>query len=705
MNATATTWRLALRLARSPHPRQRLRAVLLGTTAAVVAVTALFTAGLLHMLGEERQRFEARSMEFTASAEDAVLRVDQRTDSWGTTSYPVVWFDPVDEADPRALPPGLASWPEPGGWAVSPGLVELAGQHPELAERFPNAHVLADEGVRHPGELLAYRLMPEGGALGAGAVWVTGFGGGTIAIGEDTELDLTGLTLAISALIVLPLVLLAATATAVSAPPRAHRLALLRALGVPRRRRRRLVVAEAAFIVLPGLALGSLVWALAGPRVTGLPVVDRPVADWALVPPWWSFAAVLTVLAVLFAVLTVAGERRRRPGEHAATPRPRAGRPRLALVRTAPVAAGLALLAAAFFRDGASSTTTTLAGALLLAAGVPLALPVIARRAGERIARGATAPARMLAGRRLQYDPRSAVRPLYGIAALLVLSPVIAAWSTTVRELDPPVPPDPTAEAVEVRGALEHADADALLRDLPGAVAAPLTYTDTGSLRLGATCSQLARLLERPACAAEGDLLPEAEERIERLLGHVSFSVTLVRGEVTEPTSRDSLLVIAPRDPDFEPAVRAAALAQPAALTVTSETDRQLTEPALVAWIFGGVTLFGALVFLLLSVGLIDRSAAGRRGGRLLSAFGVTPRGIRGINAQEFLLGYAIVAGTGLAAGVVATAAWNAANPRLAFPLAFTALTALAAVALACVGLLGVRLTHRDASPAGDRPA
>jgi hypothetical protein len=256
-----------------------------------------------------------------------------------------------------------------------------------------------------------------------------------------------------------------------------------------------------------------------------------------------------------------------------------------------------------------------------------------------------------------------------------------------------------------MRGALDHTDFDVLLRDLPGAIAAPVTFTDSGGLHMGATCSDLGRLFEQPACGDDGSLLPEAQQRLSRLLGGPSPAIALVQADLTRLTSRDTALVIAPRDPRFEPAVRAAALAQPAALTITSETDRQLKESPLVAWIFGGLALFSTLIFLLLSVGLIDRSAAGRRGGRLLTALGLTRRKTRVINGQEFLLGYAIVAGTGFAAGIVATTAWKTADPRLTYPLDVTVLTALAAVALAGIGLLGVRLTNQDDASPSDRPA
>lgn len=541
--------------------------------------------------------------------------------------------------------------------------------------------------------------------MGVNALDAAGFGGSGPTIGEAAELDIPAMTLAMTGFVGLPLLLLAAAGTAVSAPLRAHRLALLRALGVPARQRRRLVVLEAAVAFLPGLAIGGLAWVLGSRWITTIPVVGRPVAEGALTPPRWSIALVLLILAVAFAVLAVVTERRRREDRHAATPRPRAGRPRMAALRAAPALSAIALLAAAAVREGELAATTTLAGVVLLAAGVPLALPLLARAVGDRMARTTSAPAQVLAGRRLQYDPRSAVRPLYGIAALLVITPVVASWITAVRDIDPPAPSDPAAEAMLLRGALGHTDFDALLQGLPDAIAAPMTLTEPGpgsppGLELGATCPDIGRLLDRPACTSTGDLRPDAEHRLS-VLAASPGTVTLVppEAEFDQLTAESSVLVITPRDPQAESDLRAAALAQPAALTVLSEADRQLKESELVSWILGGIALFSALVFLLLATGLIDRSADGRRGTRLLTALGLTRRRIRNINGQEFLLGYAVVAGTGLAAGIVASLAWSNLDPALSYPFGITMLLAVAAAALAGVGLLGIRLTDREDAP------
>ncbi|WP_432064043.1 FtsX-like permease family protein [Streptomyces sp. C10-9-1] len=709
MNAHRTTLRLAARLAWGPHPRQRLRALLLGAAAAACAVTVLFAAGVLHALSGEADRLRQRSVVPARGGAEPVVRVDLRADTWGLEQYPVVWLDPVDEGDPAAMPPGMSAWPEKGGWAVSPGLAALARAHPALAARFPGAEVLGDAGVLHPGELLAYRHMPEGGAMGAAAFDAAGFGGPGPSVGERTEVDRPALALALTGFVGLPVVLLAAAGTAVSAPLRARRLALLRALGTPARRLRALVAAEAALVFLPGLALGVLLWTPVAPVLGEVPVVGRPVADGALAPPPWATAAVAACLACLFAALAVLTERRGRGSRHRVAPRPRAGRPRLPVLRTAPAAAGLVLLALAQLRDGQAASTTTLAGVVLLAVGVPPALPVVARAVGGRMADRASGPRGVLAGRRLQYDPRSAVRPLYGVAALLVLAPVVAAWMGAVRHLDAPPPRDPTAEAVVLRGALDRVDTGVLLRGLPGAVAVPLAPRDPGPsgpsgpsgppvLRVGLGCADAGRLLGTAVCGPAGSLTPEGSRRLAVLLG-TPAQLRLVPPGTLRPTPGGELAVIAPRDPRFENAIRAAALAHPAALNVVSAADLVLQESELVSWILGGVAVLGSLTFLVLALGTIDRTAAGRDGDRLLGALGLSRGRVRAIGTEEFLLGYAAVVGTGLACGAVASAAWSAMDPAIGYPAGVLAGAAVLAALLAGAGVLGIRLAS------GRRPA
>jgi hypothetical protein len=698
MTSAGVSVRLGVRLALGAHPGQRLRLALLGGVAVVVGALSLLTVGVVDMLDGERQRLEARSIVAAEPGERAVVTVERRHDTWGREQFPVVQLDPMNDADPAGLPPGMSAWPRPGGWYISPGLAAEARRHPELAARFPDARVLDDSGVLNPGELLAYRRLPADGTFGWYVVQAVGFGMREgEQIGDSTELDVPAMALAMAGFAGVPLILLAATGVSVSSPQRARRLALLRSIGVPARRLRLLLVAETVTICGPGLALGGLLWCVAANGLTSVPFVDRPAAEGALVPAWPLVAGTLVALLAAFALLAPATERLQRRRGAAGLPRPQAGRPALAMVRIAPALAGLALLLLAATREERAAAVTALAGVVVLSLGIPLVLPLIARAAGARLASSATRPDQVLSGRRLQYDPRSAVRPLYGLAALLVIFPVVASWVSSARELDPPRPVDSAVETVRLRGALESLDLDRLLREVPGAV--PVSVHETGGgVRLGVSCGELETLLREPACDPAGSLRPEAARRLQALTFGPPVSGLAAR-DLTGLSTESTLLVFAPRDPAFEPTIRTAALAQPAVLFVISEADFEQQESALVAWIFGGFTLLCALLFLILAVGVTDRTASGRRGTRLLTALGLTSRQVRGVNNHEFLFAYAVVVGTGLAAGVAASLSWSSLDSSAPYPLNTVLLLTVSALALGGVGLLTLRITDRAPHP------
>ncbi|MFE2044212.1 FtsX-like permease family protein [Streptomyces sp. NPDC059477] len=707
MKAARATRRMAARLVYSPHRGQRLRLLLLTAVAAVTAMVALLAVGVVHSLFEERERFDARAVRMADDGQRPVVRVNLRSDTWGTEQFPVVWLEPVKAGDRAALPPGMADWPEPGGWYVSPGLAELAADEPRLAERFPRARVLGSEGVLNPGELLAYRLMPRGGTMGVDVLEATGFGGGrpgqSMPIGEDDELDVPAMTLAVAGFAGVPLLLLALTATGVSAPLRSRRMALLGAIGLPGRWRRRLLVYESLLITGPGLVAGTVLWAVAGSLLDRVPVVDHRVADNALIPPYGAVLLTVLALAALFTGLSLAADRVKRGRRGQTSPRPRAGRPALSELRLAPAVAGVCLLVTASVREGETAAVSALAATVTLAAGVPLALPVVARRLAARSAAGAVDPVRVMAARRLQYDPRSAVKPLYGIAALLVVVPVVAAWMASARQADPPAPRDRYVESVLLRGALAQLDLKDFTAPVPGAVAARIHTLDPSDERaepafqLGADCSALTTLLGAPSCERPGVLLPRAAERLTRIAG-LPVPLDLALRPPPEPSQlskTDTLLILGERRPGFEPDVRTAALTSPLALTVLSENDLAGRESKLVGWIFGGLTLLAVQVFCTLAIGVIDRSAAGRRDARLLISFGLTGSRVREIAGREFLMGYVMVVGIGLGTGVVASAVWNSLDAAVPYPTDVTVLTVVVATLLGALGLMSVR-AQRD---------
>ena len=183
-------------------------------------------------------------------------------------------------------------------------------------------------------------------------------------------------------------------------------------------------------------------------------------------------------------------------------------------------------------------------------------------------------PARLLAGRKLQLDPVGAARPLYGIAAVLVVLPVVATWIATARHPDPSAPVDSGLSAVRLVGPLDDDLVSAVVAARPVAVSLPVLDGEPveggPQLTVGATCAQVAELLDATACE-RGELTGPAVARLQHLLALPDF-VRLSLGAV-DLASASSVTVAGPDDGTFEEDIRAAALNQNAVVSVLSSAD------------------------------------------------------------------------------------------------------------------------------------
>lgn len=692
--------RLGARLGAPRRGQAGLRFVLRLVAAAVTAAVAMaFGTAIIGLSGEEH-RFKQRTPVATENPREAILRMDIRTDTWRGEQFAVVWLDPLDQ--PRSLiPPGLARLPPPGGWAVSPGLARLMADQPDLLERYPHAAEIGPDGVRDPGELLAYRTLPAGGSLGPNAIGVAAFGGdGVFTIGSPSDLDVPPIALAASGLLLLPSLLLLGSAAAMSSPLRASRLAVLNALGMSRFYRARLVVIEAVPAALAGAAVGGAAYAAASPAMVSVPFVGDLLAanDVAASLRWLPVTLLGVVVIAAAAAITVDGLHRRAAK---AGPRPLPPPVRLSAGRLGPLAAALLLFASSARLEGRSSAINALGGVLLLAVGVPLALPTLARlmaawTSGRCLAEGDAAG--LLAARRVQRDPAAAVRPLYGLAAMLIVVPVVAAWTSQARDLDVPPNLDPALQAVTVRGATDdllRGGAYALPRDT--AVMAVSTADSTNIsqglvYRLHGSCSSLSSAV--PEDCAGGALNNAGAERLEKILGG-ALPVVLT----SDPPPGDvppTVAVIGSRSAGLEERVRRAALNGPAALSVLGEQDYVQRESVLVAWILGGVKAFALLLTLALGISALSRAQPNVPRCRLLRAVGMTRRQTRTVDLREVRLAYVVVAAPAWLAGVGAAWSWHRLSPQAPFPTDIVAALAALVCLLAVVSAVGSRLVAQD---------
>lgn len=682
--------RVTIRLAYGRDVAQRRRLMLLTVASAVSAVVLLAVLGAVHTVQQEGVRFDARRIQLAAAGSGSGLDVKGGYDTWRGEQFPVIWLRP--SSGPVPLPPGMTVRPASGGWYISPALAALTRREPALAERFPRARVLGDAGVLNPGELLAYRFLPADGDLGQYASRVRGFGGGGgigYPIGDATELNVPPIALAAAGLVGVPLLLLLLAALTISSPIRVQRMLTLHALGMPRGQRRRLIAYETLLTTTPGVLGGALIWTLAGRNLATLPLVDRPVTRGELVPPPLSTAAAavgLITAVVLLSLLVLDGRRRFR-----VSPRPLVGSQTLRQARWLPLAAGAVLLVSSLARNGKGAALPALAGVLLTTCGLPLVLPILARAVGAAVARTG-GPGQLLAGRGLQRAPLTAVRPLFGLAAILVVTPVVATWLAIARQHDPPTVPDQQLQVARITGALTSLEPTALRAAEPADIVMAVKE-GAGGQQIFAGCTQLRRLLDTPACVGN-TLTAAGNARLTRLVGGSGgFSLNASAAVAGRP---DMILVLGQRSPSFETRIRAAALNQRAAVSVFSDEDLLQRESPLVAWILGGLKALCGLLFAALAVSLIGRSVGDPASRRLLGVLGLTGSQIRAVQLRGFLLAYGVVFCFALTAGISCSYAWHALSPTSPYPM--TSILGLAAtfVALGAVGVLALNTAQRE---------
>ncbi|HEX4812897.1 MAG TPA: FtsX-like permease family protein, partial [Nonomuraea sp.] len=347
---------------------------------------------------------------------------------------PITVVDLAALKDGLPAPPGLPRFPEPGEVWLSPALAALAAGLPpgELADRFAPAPerssppgraavpagVLGDAALVHPDELVAVignapdgpaMTAPRGGdpVTGKPPVKVAGLAG---TPSEDAE-AYQALAVIASVLMVVPLVVFGGAAARLTVARRDQRLAALRLVGATPGQVVAMTVTEAMIVAVAGALAGAAGFAAAVPLLTRIEIQGGPWFAEDLFPGLPALAAVLVAVPLLVGMSAVAGLRR-----VVVSPLGVARRvtpPALRFVRVLALLAALAAVPMATSGAGVGIVAAALALAFLCVNLVgPWAVGVI----GRVTAGTARTPARLLAGRRLVDDPRSAWRTVSGVA-------------------------------------------------------------------------------------------------------------------------------------------------------------------------------------------------------------------------------------------------------------------------------------------------
>ncbi|TMR91230.1 FtsX-like permease family protein [Nonomuraea basaltis] len=318
-------------------------------------------------------------------------------------------------------PPGLPRFPEPGEVWLSPALAELAGRLPadQLAKRYPNpAGVLGDTGLVHPDELVAVvGHKPDAPEMidSRSDDWIIAKPPTKVSSLAGTPSEDAGayksLALVASVLMVVPLLVFGGAAARLTVARRDQRLATLRLVGATPGQVVTMTVAEAVIMALAGALAGAVVFALAVPLLAGIEIQGGPWFAGDLFPSVPALAAVVVAVPLLVGLSAVAGLQR-----VVVSPLGVAKRQTPPAMRFVRVLALLAVLAA-FSVLSKNSSVVVVAVALGLAfLCLNLAGPWVVGVIGRITARSARGPARLLAGRRLVDDPRSAWRTVSGVA-------------------------------------------------------------------------------------------------------------------------------------------------------------------------------------------------------------------------------------------------------------------------------------------------
>lgn len=364
-----------------------------------------------------------------ARAERTLWQDPRPTGSYDATDAVVSVITSVDQVDGRqitrvdvaaltdaariALPPGIDRLPGPGEMLQSPELARLAANRPaaDLADRFGAKPVglLGQGALMFPEQLVALvGHTPD--TMPAGAMELTRLASGTAEPDQLLSL-LAGVGVVV---LLVPSLVLVASASRLTAARRERRLAALRLAGATPAQVTAMVAAETGLAAVAGAVIG----------VAASPVLHA-VATWVswdggtwlagdFVLPWYVTLLIALAVPLLVVGAAVAGLRRvvntplMASGGHTRKP--------LSVVRLAmvPVAIGF------FFWTLTSSNLSNSMVPVLVSLGFLMWSPTVVgpwvtSALGGVFTKVWRKPAVLLAGRRLRDDPKSAYRASAGV--------------------------------------------------------------------------------------------------------------------------------------------------------------------------------------------------------------------------------------------------------------------------------------------------
>ena len=397
--------RLGLRLTLGSGREAALRVFVTG--AAVALGVGLLLACLAGVNGLHAQTDRGAWLDTSAQASRSASASGGLWWLSGTDQFGSQEIDRVNVAadGPGApVPPGMAHLPGPGEYDVSPALMALFKSEPanELRDRYPGHQIgtIGAAALPSPNSLIivightARQLSQAPGAIEVGAIQRTPAScyacqdtGGSGAI---LQFILAGGAVAL----LLPVLILIATASRLSAARREERFAAMRLVGATPHQISVVSAVEAVVAAVAGVAVGFALFFVFRPLLYHVPFTGAPLAAGDLSLHWID--VVLTVVGVPVAALVSAllALRKVRISPLGVQRRASSRPPRI--VRIIPLLAGIAVLAYfdAAGKPGAvgGQLLELLAGFVLLIVGLVLAGPWFTTAGARLMASRASRP-------------------------------------------------------------------------------------------------------------------------------------------------------------------------------------------------------------------------------------------------------------------------------------------------------------------------
>lgn len=486
--------RLGLRLTLRSGREALLRVAV--TAAAVALGVGLLLCALAGVNGLHAQADRGAWLDTSALTAPSTSGESTADPLWWLYSVDQYGSQAIDRVDVAAMgpnspiPPGVHRVPGAGEYYASPALTRLMESVPasKLGHRFPGRQVgtIGAAALPSPDSLVVVvghdtRQL----SLAPGAVKVRGIQQSLANCfscqsnsGSGSGPILQWILAGAAVVLFVPVLILIATASRLSAARREERFAAMRLVGASPHQVSVIAAVEASVAAVAGVAVGFALYFLLRLLLAHVQFTGAPFGPGDLSLTWTDVLLVVVGIPIAAVASARAGLRRVRISPLGVTRRVTSPPP--GATRMTPLVAGVVLLA--YFavtgkpQGNGSQMLELVGGLLLILVGLMLAGPWLTRMGSQLMAVRANRPATLIAGRRLLDNPRAAFRSISGLVlALFVTSAAIGALGSIVASTSQ-VGGTRSADTVAVQfcGLTTSCDSSNSVRSIPSAVVAEL---------------------------------------------------------------------------------------------------------------------------------------------------------------------------------------------------------------------------------------